>query len=206
MRILITAGPTREYFDTVRFISNASTGKMGYAIASQAVSRGHDVTLISGPVALQPPASVKTVQVTSAEDMFTAAERAFADCDAAIMTAAVCDYRPAEQRTRKFKKTDQSLQIELTPTRDICAHLGGIKGPRLVIGFALEDHDARAHAADKLARKRCDAIVLNSPQTLGSEQAAIEVLTADGHWHEKQVGTKQQLAGYLVGLVEQLGL
>ncbi len=169
LRILITAGPTREYLDTVRFLSNPSSGKMGYAIAEAAARAGHEVILVSGPVALDPPKGVKLVRVTSAAEMASAARRAFAKADAAVFAAAVCDYRPVRRAARKLAKRATRFTLELAPTVDIAASLGRVKGRRVTIAFALEDHDGRRHAEAKMLRKNCDAIVLNSPRAIGSE-------------------------------------
>ena len=204
MRILITAGPTREYFDSVRFLSNASSGEMGFAIASEAVRRGHEVILIAGPVELPPPRGPRVISVVSAEEMYGACKRHFADCDAAIMTAAVCDYRPARKLSHKLKKTSRTRTVELKPTTDICAALGAIKGDRVVIGFALEDRNPRQNAQRKLRRKRCDAIVLNHVRTLGSESARVELLRADTGWSRPLRGGKSRIAGAVVDLVESL--
>ncbi|HUU83674.1 MAG TPA: phosphopantothenoylcysteine decarboxylase [Phycisphaerae bacterium] len=202
--MLVTAGPTREFFDSVRFISNPSSGRMGYAIAEAALSRGHEVVLVSGPVAIQPPEGVAFVPVVAAEEMFAAATTAFESCGAAIMTAAVCDYRPSRRLPHKLKKQARSRQITLKPTRDICAHLGRIKGKRVVIGFAMEDHDERLHAEAKLARKQCDAIVLNGIGNVGSQDATVAFVTADGRWSEPITGSKQQVAVHVVQLAERL--
>jgi phosphopantothenoylcysteine decarboxylase/phosphopantothenate--cysteine ligase len=204
MRILITAGPTREFFDSVRFISNPSSGRMGYAIAEAALARGHQVVLISGPVQIEAPPGVELVRVIEAEDMFAAATRAFDGCDAAIMTAAVCDYRPARRLPHKLKKQARTRRITLRPTPDICAHLGRLKGRRVVIGFAMEDHDERAHAEAKLVRKHCDAIVLNGIANVGSQDATVEIVTADGRWSDPIAGSKRQVAAHVVRLAERL--
>lgn len=204
MRILVTAGPTREYFDTVRFISNPSTGKMGYAVAEAAAARGHEVALVSGPVELQPPVGVEHVSVVSAEEMFVVCCSLFTEADAAILTAAVCDYRPARTLNHKLKKQSRTRRVTLNPTRDICAHLGSIKGERVVIGFAMEDHNHRAHAEAKLARKRCDAIVLNGPGNVGSDEATVEILTAGGKWSPPVSGSKGRLAVQVIRLAERL--
>ena len=204
IRILITAGPTREFFDTVRFISNPSTGKMGYALAAAARERGHEVALVSGPVTIEPPDGVQVVSVVSAREMFEASCRLFEGCDAAILTAAVCDYEPARRLTHKLKKQPRVRRVTLKPTRDICAHLGSIKGGRVVVGFAMEDHDHRANAEAKLVRKRCDAIVLNGPENVGGDRAVVEILTADGAWSRPIRGSKQQIAEHVVRLTERL--
>ena len=204
MRILVTAGPTREPFDTVRFLSNASSGKMGYAIAVEAVRRGHEVILVSGPVALAAPDGVEFVGVTTAREMFEAVVARFDGCQAAIMAAAVCDYRPAQKTDKKRGKSDKPISVLLEPTEDICAHLGDIKGQRVVVGFAMEDHDHRRHAEAKLQRKRCDAIVLNRVETLSADSAGIEVLREGIGWSEPFRGSKAECATRLVDLVESL--
>ncbi|MBN1490742.1 MAG: phosphopantothenoylcysteine decarboxylase [Phycisphaerae bacterium] len=204
MRILITAGPTREFFDTVRFISNPSSGKMGYALAAAAARRGHRVVLVSGPVSIAPPKGVALVRVVSAAEMAAAAKRAFRQADAGIFTAAVCDYRPQQCLARKLKKQHRARVVKLEPTEDIAMSLGQRKGCRITIGFAMEDHDARRHAADKLTRKRCDVVVLNGPENIGADWAAVEVLLADGEWLAPWQGTKRQLAGRIIRLTETL--
>lgn len=204
MRILITAGPTREFFDTVRFISNPSTGKMGYALAAAAARRGHDVVLVSGPVAIAPPSGVEVVNVVTAAEMAKASKRAFRGTDAAIMTAAVCDYRPQQRLTRKLKKQPRPRLVKLEPTEDIAAALGRRKGRRITIAFAMEDHNHRRHAADKLARKRCDAIILNGPENIGADRAAVEVLIAGEGWTGAWTGSKRQIADRIVRLTERL--
>jgi phosphopantothenoylcysteine decarboxylase/phosphopantothenate--cysteine ligase len=203
-RILITAGPTREFFDSVRFISNPSSGKMGYAIAERARRCGHPVTLISGPVSLADPYGVHVIRVTTAAEMFQAACDAFNDCDAAVLTAAVCDYRPARRLDRKLKKRHAPRAITLLPTADIAAHLGAIKGRRVVIGFAMEDHDHRRNAERKLKRKNCDAIVLNGPQNVGTDHAVVEVLRRDAGWSTPIRGSKLEIADRVIRLAQDL--
>jgi phosphopantothenoylcysteine decarboxylase/phosphopantothenate--cysteine ligase len=177
---------------------------MGYALAEAALARGHQVVLISGPVALEPPSGAEFVAVVGADQMFDAAVQAFAWCDAAIMTAAVCDYRPARRLPHKLKKQARLRQITLKPTRDICAHLGSIKGDRVVIGFAMEDHDERAHAEAKLVRKRCDAIVLNGIANVGADRATVAIVTAGDGWSDPVSGPKRRVAIHVVKLAERL--
>ncbi|RJP39712.1 MAG: phosphopantothenoylcysteine decarboxylase [Phycisphaerales bacterium] len=202
MKLLVTAGPTREFFDSVRFISNPSSGKMGYAIAAEAARRGHGVVLVSGPVDLPDPPGVRVERVVSADEMFEASVAAFDECDAAVMTAAVCDYRPSRRLPHKLQKRNQPRQILLQPTRDICAHLGSIKGDRVVVGFAMEDHDAHAHAESKLKRKNCDAVVLNGLANVGADLAEVEILTADGRWTGPYRGAKAEIAARIVERIE----
>ena len=174
MRLLITAGPTREFFDTVRFISNPSTGKLGYALAAAALRRGHQVVLVTGPVALKPPPHCECVSVVSAAEMAAACKKAFPRCNAAILTAAVCDYRPLRPLGHKLAKQNRPRHLVLSPTQDIATALGRAKGQRVVVGFAMEDHDHHAHAQAKLRRKRCDAIVLNGPENVGADDVLVE--------------------------------
>lgn len=204
MRILVTAGPTREYLDSVRFLSNASSGRMGYAIAECARARGHEVVLISGPVALTPPPEVRVVAVETAEQMLQAALAQFDACAAAVMTAAVADFRPVTRPTHKVPKPPGVWQLPLERTPDICAALGARKGHRVVIAFAVQDEDAQARAAAKLARKDADAIVLNGPETLGSLRARQQVLVRGEAWREPYDATKPEAAERVVSLVEEL--
>jgi phosphopantothenoylcysteine decarboxylase/phosphopantothenate--cysteine ligase len=204
MRILVTAGPTREFFDTVRFISNPSSGKMGYALARAARRRGHTVVLISGPVALRPPEGVQLIRVVSAAEMSKACKRAFTRCDAVIMTAAVCDYTTTRRVHHKLKKRARPERIRLVPTEDILAALGRRKRGRVLIGFAMEDHDAHRHAEAKLRRKNLDAILLNGPENIGGNMARMELLTVGGKWEKWKLATKNSVASRVIQLVEEL--
>ncbi|MBD5258890.1 MAG: bifunctional phosphopantothenoylcysteine decarboxylase/phosphopantothenate--cysteine ligase CoaBC [Barnesiella sp.] len=170
-KIMITAGPTYERIDPVRFIGNYSTGKMGYAIADEAARRGAEVLLISGPVAIRPESKeVKVIDVESAREMYEECHKHFADCDIAIMTAAVADYAPATVADKKIKREkDEIPQIELVKNPDIAASLGASKRPgQLLVGFALETNDESANALDKLQRKNLDMIVMNSLRDAGA--------------------------------------
>ncbi len=204
MRILVTAGPTREHFDSVRFISNASSGRMGHAIAVEAARRGHRVVLVSGPVELAQPKGLDVIRVVSASEMFEVVASLFVECHAVVMTAAVCDYRPARRLSRKLKKRNRVRAIQLQPTRDILAHLGRIKGRRVIIGFAMEDHDHHKSAEAKLRRKRCDAMVLNGIANVGGDAAEVEILRMDSGWSPPLSGSKTQIAAAIVDLVESL--
>lgn len=159
---VVTAGATIEAIDPVRYITNHSTGKMGYAIAKSLAERGAEVTLVTGRTALATPAGVKRVDVLSAADMYRAATEAFATADGAIMCAAVADYTPAKVAEHKIKKSDDDMAIELVRTKDIAAALGAVKGDRLLVGFALESDEGVKSAQSKLKRKNLDFIVLNS--------------------------------------------
>jgi len=202
VKLLVSAGPTREFFDSVRFISNPSSGKMGYAIAREAARRGHKVALVSGPVALKPPKDVKLVSVTSAAEMTRACKRAFRQADAAVMTAAVCDYRPVDPAKQKLAKKARVKRVLLEPTEDIAALLGKRKGRRILVGFAMEDHDGHRHAEGKLTKKNCDLIVLNGPQNVGSDQAIVELFSKETGWSKPIRGTKTAIAKQLVRIIE----
>jgi phosphopantothenoylcysteine decarboxylase/phosphopantothenate--cysteine ligase len=204
LRILISAGPTREFFDTVRFISNPSSGKMGYALAAVARQRGHEVTLVTGPVALQSPKDVEVISVVTAEQMARACKKAFRRANVAIMTAAVCDFRPADRLERKLAKQAKPRRVILEPTEDIAAALGRIKGKRLLVGFAMEDHDARIHAEGKLKRKNCDLIVLNGPGNVAADRAEVELFTPEGGWVSPFSGSKRKVANLLVRIIEEM--
>ena len=160
--VLVTAGPTREHIDPVRFLSNPSTGTMGFAIAREAARRGADVTLIAGPVALQTPPSVTRIDVTTASEMHAAAVQHAPDSDLVVMTAAVADYAPADAHAHKLKKNDGDLTLRLVRTPDILAELGVNKPQgQVLVGFAMETQDGLANARVKMERKHLDAIVLN---------------------------------------------
>ena len=190
-KVLILSGPTHEYLDPVRFIGNASSGKMGKALAEEALTRGMDVEFISGPVfeanlpkcgsgipaaghaagsRVHPEKTIHITQVTSAEEMLTAAQEKFADADVIIFAAAIADYRPAERQAQKIEKGDNRLTLELEPTPDIAATLCADKrDDQIAIGFALQTHDGEAKAKEKLASKNLDGIVLNTPDSLAAE-------------------------------------
>ncbi len=167
-RFVVTAGATIEAIDPVRFISNHSTGKMGYAIAGELAARGADVRLVSGRTSLPVPEGVERIDVLSAEEMYNAAVAAFTDADGAVMCAAVADYTPTEVSPVKIKKNDGDMCIRLKRTHDIAAELGKVKGGRILVGFALETDDETAHAETKLASKNFDFIVLNSLRDKGA--------------------------------------
>ena len=187
--IMITAGPTHEKIDPVRFIGNYSSGKMGFALAEECVRRGADVTLVCGPVSTQlsPMAAqlIKRINVESCQEMFNAATTVFPSCNAAILCAAVADFRPDHQADQKIKREGDDLQLRLLPNPDIAAELGRMKqsGQRLV-GFALETNDEQANAQKKLQKKNLDFIVLNSLRNEGtcfqSDENQISIINADG--------------------------
>lgn len=202
MRILVTAGPTCEDIDPVRYLTNRSSARMGYAVASEALGRGHKVVLVSGPTALAPPEGARLVPVRSAADMLAACLREFETCQAAVLAAAVADYRPASYSPLKLEKTEGPLVLRLERTEDIARRLGSMKGERFAVGFALESGEGRLNAERKLAEKDFDAIVLNRPESFGSERIRAEILTRGGRWSEPAELTKAELASRILDLVE----
>lgn len=175
MKVLVTAGPTREYLDDVRYLSNPSSGKLGFACAVAAARAGHDVTLVTGPVALPDPPGVKTVRVVSADDMYRAVMKAYPRAEAVVMTAAVGDYKPASRVAGKLKKSKGPLTLKLVRTRDILKTMGARKGRRLLIGFALEVQDAVHQAKLKYEKKNLDYIVLNGPKSFAADRMDADV-------------------------------
>lgn len=195
MRILITAGPTREYLDDVRYLSNASSGRMGYSIAEAVLAAGHQAVLVSGPVALTPPTGCEVHDVETTDELHAECNRLFIGCNGAIATAAVCDYRPKERFPGKLAKTGISLELELVETADVLADLGQQKGNRWLVGFALEsDEFAHINALRKLKQKNCDAIVLNRPTAIGSSTNEIEIINQAGVSVKTLAGTKPDVA------------
>ena len=167
-RVMVTAGATIEAIDPVRYISNHSTGKMGYAIADALAKRGAEVVLVSGKTALAAPQGVRRVDVLSAEDMYEASVAEFESADCAVMCAAVADYTPVSVSESKIKKSDEHFSIELRKTKDIARELGKVKGTRKIVGFALETDNEQVNAEKKLAEKNLDMIVLNSLRDEGA--------------------------------------
>ena len=204
---LVTAGATIEAIDPVRFISNHSSGKMGYAIAGELAARGARVTLVSGRTALACPEGVERVDVLSAEEMYRAATEAFAACDGAVMCAAVADYTPEQVSATKLRKGAGELVIRLRRTHDIAAELGARKEGRLLVGFALETDDEEAHAEQKLARKHFDFIVLNSLRDAGAgfrgDTNKVTFIDRTGR-EPLPLLTKREVAGRIVDRIEKL--
>ncbi len=168
-KVLVTAGPTAEAIDPVRFITNHSTGKMGYAIAKAAMERGAEVTLVSGPVAIEPPMFIEVVNVRSAAEMADAVKAKAGECDIIIKSAAVADYRPKVVADEKIKKSDAEASIELERTEDILSFLGAYKKPgQLVVGFSMETENMLENSKAKLKKKNVDMIVANNLRTAGA--------------------------------------
>jgi phosphopantothenoylcysteine decarboxylase/phosphopantothenate--cysteine ligase len=203
MRLLITAGGTREYIDPVRFITNASSGRMGYALTGAAVKAGHKVTLISTSD-LQPPVGVDFVGVDSAAEMFVAVKKRFPHCDCLIMAAAVADYTPAKKATSKIKKQDKPLTIKLKPTADILKWAGKRKKKnQIVVGFALEDRDIRTRAEKKLKEKNLDMIIANTPAAIGSDKSSVQIKAIGGKWLKIPQADKTAIAIRVIAAIEK---
>ncbi|MHC5060866.1 MAG: phosphopantothenoylcysteine decarboxylase domain-containing protein [Planctomycetota bacterium] len=204
MHFLITAGRTREYIDPVRFISNASTGKMGYALARAAMKAGHKVTLITGPAALRLPNGAKVVNVETSKQMFAAVKKYFTRCDCLVMAAAVADYTPAKKSKIKIKKGSGSFTLKLKPTADIVKWAGRNKKTQIVVGFALEDRAIRKNAERKLTEKSLDMIVANTPAAIAADKIAVQVKTPTAAWTKLPQTTKLSAAKRIVHFIAEL--
>ncbi|MDO3694693.1 bifunctional phosphopantothenoylcysteine decarboxylase/phosphopantothenate--cysteine ligase CoaBC [Wenyingzhuangia sp. chi5] len=207
-KILITAGPTYEAIDPVRFIGNHSSGKMGFEIAKCAANLGAEVILVSGPSSQKITHSfVKRIDVVSAEDMYIACHNYFKDMDVAILSAAVADYKPANVANQKIKKKDASLHIELAPTKDILASLGAIKEQQLLVGFALETNNEEENAKGKIERKNLDLIVLNSLRDKGAGFATdtnkITIIDKDFNLQKFEMKSKAAVAQDILTVITQ---
>jgi phosphopantothenoylcysteine decarboxylase/phosphopantothenate--cysteine ligase len=201
-KILITSGPTRQYIDPVRYISNASSGMMGRCLASAAIDAGHDVTIVSGPVNVDYPKSAKLINVVSTEDMLKAAEETFRACDGMIGAAAPCDYRPVNVADHKIKKSGDSLNIKLVETPDIVATLGKSKrDDQWSVGFALETEDARFRAITKLQKKCCDLVVLNGASAIESANNSVEIIAPTGEVIDSIEGSKKNVAEAILNII-----
>ena len=206
-RYIVTAGATIEAIDPVRYITNHSTGKMGYAIAEELAQRGAEVRLISGRTALPTPKGVERIDVLSAEDMYNAAVREWAEADGGVMCAAVADYTPVNVADRKLKKSDDDMRIELKRTKDIAKELGATKGNRVLVGFALETDNEEANAEGKLQRKNFDFVVLNSLQDKGAgfrgDTNKVTLIDRNGH-EEHPLMSKSDVAAVIVDKIETI--
>jgi len=198
-RILITSGPTRQYLDPVRYLTNASSGRMGAALARAAISLGHEVVVISGPVAVTYPEQAELISVVTTDEMLAAAGEVFQGCDGAIGAAAPCDYRPRRVSDSKLAKTGRPLQLDLIETPDVIATLGQSKRPdQWVVGFALETDDRRFRATVKLERKHCDLMVSNGPDAIDADENSVELLDRAGRVIEAIQGSKSHVAQRLM--------
>ena len=207
-RALVTAGPTYELIDPVRFIGNRSTGKMGLAIAEELLKRGAVVTLVLGPSTLKIPPGINLIKVTSAEEMFNACTNTFSNTDIAVMSAAVADYTPVVVADSKIKKADDTFSVEFKKTKDILKYLGSIKNAKqILVGFALETNNEKAYALKKLSEKNADMIVLNSLKDegagFGHDTNRITIFDKNGGEHLFDTKSKKDVAVDIVNTIIQ---
>lgn len=210
MKVLITAGPTREKIDAVRFLTNRSTGKMGYALAEAARDAGHEVTLVSGPVALPVPLGIALVPVESAADMAEAVKERASQMELIVMCAAVADYRPKRVVAGKMKKAEGDLVLELERTEDILKSLGAVKPEgQILVGFAAETDDLLANAQGKLAKKNLDWICANdvgrSDIGFGSDENCVTLIGRDGRRYGIGPDSKRAVADAILEIVTDSG-
>ncbi|MFM7845570.1 MAG: phosphopantothenoylcysteine decarboxylase [Planctomycetota bacterium] len=203
-RILITSGPTRQYLDPVRYLTNASSGRMGQSLAIAALELGHDVIVISGPVQLTYPSACHVIPIVSTEDLLRECQRMFPQVDGVIGCAAPCDYRPHRVEEHKIVKTGQPLVLNLIETADVMATLGLQKKPhQWLVGFALETTDARFRALVKMEKKSCDLMVLNGPEAIDSLANSVELLDAQGRTVASLTGDKLAVARGILAVIQQ---
>ena len=202
-RILITSGPTRQYIDPVRYLTNASSGRMGSALATAALSAGHDVIVVSGPVDVEYPQGAEVVQVVSTEDMLDVCLDVFPSCDGLIGAAAPSDYRPVRVATQKLAKTGEPLKLHLVETPDVVALLAAIRDSQWMVAFALETEDQRMRALQKLERKSCDIIVANGPGAIHAKDTEVEILDREGRVLATLAGSKHTVADGILRTIEK---
>ncbi|MBI4055988.1 MAG: phosphopantothenoylcysteine decarboxylase [Elusimicrobia bacterium] len=208
--MLITAGPTREYLDPIRYLSNASSGMMGFTLAKTARNLGAKVMVVSGPSRISAPWGVRTIPVISAEQMYRETLKLFSQVDIVIGAAAVSDWKFAKASNQKFKKTGHSLEITLLPNPDILAELGRRKREqknkkrKILVGFALETHQWLTHAKEKLLKKNLDIIIANKPENVGMSNARIAILDRKGHQKIYPPISKQKAAEVILKSIEPL--
>lgn len=202
-RILITSGPTRQYLDPVRYLTNASSGRMGAALTQAALEKGYEVVVISGPVSVEYPAEAEVHWIVSTEELLETAERLYPTCDGVIGAAAPCDYRPHRVASHKLAKTGEPLVLQLEETPDVVASLGQTKKPnQWAVGFALETEDQRFRAITKMERKCCDLMVLNGPEAMDALENQVEVLDRQGAVVAHLEGSKLQVARGILSAIE----
>jgi phosphopantothenoylcysteine decarboxylase/phosphopantothenate--cysteine ligase len=200
--ILITSGPTRQYLDPVRYLTNASSGRMGTALATAALEQGHQVTIVSGPVEVEYPDAAKTIRVMTTLEMMDVAAKVFHKADGLIGAAAPCDYMPRKVEDSKMSKTGQPLQLELIETPDIVATLGASKRPdQWVVGFALETDDVRFRSIVKMSKKCCDMIVSNRADAMNADDNSVEIIFKDGQLLEQIDGPKLDVARVILSWI-----
>ncbi|MCA9142032.1 MAG: phosphopantothenoylcysteine decarboxylase [Planctomycetaceae bacterium] len=203
-RILITSGPTRQYLDPVRYLTNGSSGRMGKALAEAALRLGHEVVIISGPVVVDYPAEAEVAPIISTEELLAEAQRLFPACDGVIAAAAPCDYRPHRVESQKIAKTGEPITLHLIETPDVIATLGRTRrADQWMVGFALETEDQRFRALTKLERKSCDFMVLNGPEAMDAAENAVEIIAPSGNVVEAFQGSKSEVATGILRLIQE---
>jgi len=202
-RILITSGPTRQYLDPVRYLTNASSGRMGCALAEAAIAAGHEVVIVSGPVAVRYPSAAEVIDVVSTDEMLRAATEVFRGCDGLIGVAAPSDYRPVKVQPNKISKTGEPLVLHLIETPDVVATLGAAKRGQWVVGFALETEDDRFRAVVKLEKKSCDLMVVNGPEAMDSTENRVEVIDPEGNALATFSGSKDEVGRGIFRVIQQ---
>ena len=201
--ILITSGPTRQYLDPVRYLSNASSGKMGSCLAQAALELGYEVTIISGPVSIKYPDAANVIEVVSTQQMLSAAVKAFAQCDGVIAAAAPCDFKHKDYSEQKIKRTPQAMELQLVPTQDILVELGSKKqANQWSVGFALETEDGKSRALKKLEVKNCDLIVLNGPTAIESPENQVDIINPEGEVVCSVAGPKETVAKKILEVIQ----
>jgi phosphopantothenoylcysteine decarboxylase / phosphopantothenate---cysteine ligase len=203
-RIMITSGPTRQYLDPVRYLTNGSSGLMGRSLAQAALELGYDVVIVSGPVDIDYPTRAEVVPVISTEELLEACQRIFPRCDGLIAAAAPCDYRPVRIASQKIAKTGRPLELQLVETPDVVATLGATKRPdQWIVGFALETEDQRLRALVKLEKKSCDLMVLNGPQAMNSRRNQVEIIDRRGSLIDALAGPKEEVARGILQVIQR---
>ncbi len=202
-RILITSGPTRQYLDPVRYLTNASSGRMGAALAEAAIGAGHRVVIVSGPVEVAYPAEAEVVKIFSTEELLENCLKIFPECDGLIAAAAPCDYRPRAVAKHKIRKTGDALALELVETPDVVAGLSKIKKCQWMVAFALETEDRHLRAMQKLERKSCDLIVVNGPEAVHATETAVEILDKSGEIVAGFSGGKREVGREILRVIGQ---
>lgn len=202
-RILITSGPTRQHLDPVRYMTNASSGQMGSALAKAVLEAGHEAVVVSGPVDLEYPEEAEVIPIVSTEDMLEACLEVFPTCDGLIAAAAPCDYRPVKVALNKIRKTGGLLRMHLVETPDVVALLGSVKSSQWMVAFALETEDQRMRALQKLERKSCDLIVANGPDAMHAPDADIEIIDPSGTVLAAASGPKGEVAKRIVQVIAE---
>ncbi|MFO0902854.1 MAG: phosphopantothenoylcysteine decarboxylase [Pirellulales bacterium] len=203
-RILITSGPTRQYLDPVRYLTNASSGRMGSCLAAAALAAGHEVIIVSGPVQVEYPPQATHIGVLTTDELLAVCQEQFPRCDGLIGAAAPCDYRPVKVASQKIAKTGQPLELHLVETPDVVATMGaGKRADQWVVGFALETEDQHFRAITKMEKKSCDLMVLNGPEAMNSLENRVEVLAQNGAVLATLAGAKDWVARGILEIVQR---